>query len=185
MVDVPAILPHANAHFFHEEKLRSGRRQRRIFSDLPQLRWHRFTLVAVFFKLYAVISTVCSACFHFQNSRVPQIEICAVLHNVHIADGVHANENAQFIQVSFTMPARYTPAGGELIPFSSVRVGKGNSSSNVGEWFYPCDTNTADVPTIYGEAGMAAVYEDLSQARKLCFFALCKMCPHSTGARTR
>jgi len=59
-----------------------------------------------------------------------------VLHNVQITEGPEAGQNAQFIQVSFTMPERYQPGGsnGELIPFSSVRVGKGTSSSSVLVW---------------------------------------------------
>ena len=51
----------------------------------------------------------------------------AVLHNVAIHDGAHADENGQFIQLSFTMPEMYTAAGDELIPFASVRVGKASN----------------------------------------------------------
>ena len=88
----------------------------------------------------------------------------AVLHNVAIHDGAHADENAQFIQLSFTMPEMYTAAGDELIPFASVRVGKASNKDSVEEWYYPCGQSTSDTPTIYGIDGIAAVYETMAQA---------------------
>ena len=68
-----------------------------------------------------------SLCAHFivANLRFSQTFlnfVGVVLHNVKTE-----GQNAQFIQVSFTMPTRYRPPGatGPLVPFSSVRVGKG------------------------------------------------------------
>ena len=36
-----------------------------------------------------------------------------VLHNVRITEGAQAEKNAQFIQVSFNMPERYSAAGSD------------------------------------------------------------------------
>jgi len=88
-----------------------------------------------------------------------------VLHNVRVTEGTHANANAQFIQVSFTMPDRYTAAGsdGQLIPFESVRVAKGSSLAAIEEWQSPCLSGSESEPSIYGDQAVAAVYDGFSQ----------------------
>jgi hypothetical protein len=96
-----------------------------------------------------------------------------VLHNVRITEGSHVTGNAQFIQLSFTMPEKYTVAGanGELIPFSSVRIGKGKSMSSVVEWIKPCNVNVTGngtvIPGIYGNPEIAAVYDTFSEVQFL------------------
>jgi len=92
-----------------------------------------------------------------------------VLHNVKITEGNHAGKHAQFIQLSFTMPERYQPPGGtngKLIPFSSVRVGRGSSfsPSSVIEWQYPCAEGSGE--SIYGRDGISTLYEEFTA--KMC-----------------
>lgn len=103
-------------------------------------------------------------------NRITLSYVLAVLHNVAISEGAHADENAQFIQLSFTMPDIYTAAG-DVIPFTSVRVGKAQDKDSIEEWYYPCGQSTSDASTIYGTAGIADLYETMAQASpKTCPF---------------
>ena len=155
MVHVPAVLSHSDSNHSSEEKFCSSRVERRVFEQPAQLRWNRFACLINSAPVVCILSILTNS------------EYLAVLHNIHVSDGTHANQNAQFIQMSFTMPERFSPAGDELIPFSSVRVGKGNSSSNVQDWVYPCGISTSDMPTVYGATGVSATYEALSQVTRI------------------